>query len=480
MRRVLALALVVFVATPALAVPTSLTHQGRLFDSNGISLDGALPVVVSLWDAETGGTELWTESMSVDFADGYFAVTLGESAPVTAAELESGAVWFDMTVDGNASGARMPMTSVPYAILAGGVRGGVVDASEIRINGTTVIDDTGALIGGLPSDVLDGDADTLGTLACANGDFAVFDGLDWDCGVPAAHTHDAGDVVSGAFDIARLPVGTSATDVAAGDHLHALSQLTGVITSSQLPTDMGTIVDGYVVDGALDLAGGSTMGGAAISTGGHFTAGDAVSAMGGLGNGNALNHDRYDDTEAVAAMGSVGNGNALNHDRYGDAEAVAAMGAVGNGNALNHDRYGDAEAVAAMGGIANGNPLHHNRFTNANARAAVGFSGSESSSWAAGSGRSTIEIGNTRIVSGRTACAAAGTGSISYGSTFTQRPSVTVTHARAGGSSDDNLVGVYSLGTTGFSYLVMDKNSAGVTAENCSGEYLNWVAIGPF
>ncbi len=73
----------------------------------------------------------------------------------------------------------------------------------------------------------------------------------------------------------------------------------------------------------------------------------AVSAMGAKANSNALNHDRYADSEAVSAMGAKANSNALNHDRYADSEAVSAMGAKANNNALNHDKYTDAEAKAA-------------------------------------------------------------------------------------------------------------------------------------
>lgn len=43
---------------------------------------------------------------------------------------------------------------------------------------------------------------------------------------PSAHTHDASAITSGTIDIARLPTGTSSTQVAIGNHTHTASQIT--------------------------------------------------------------------------------------------------------------------------------------------------------------------------------------------------------------------------------------------------------------
>jgi len=59
---------------------------------------------------------------------------------------------------------------------------------------------------------------------------------DW---VPVAvdtHTHAASDITSGTLDIARLPVGTGSTQVAAGNHTHVVADVTGAAASGSITT----------------------------------------------------------------------------------------------------------------------------------------------------------------------------------------------------------------------------------------------------
>ncbi len=183
--------LIALLAGLALAVPGELTHTGRVFDDTGAPLDGPHDVTFGIFDAQSGGSSVWTETQSVPFDAGYFAVELGAAGSnlIDTDDLDvSGRLWVSIAVDGNAELPRQPLTSVPYARVAGraqvatDVEGGTVDASEVRINGTTVIDASGALVGpGAPTD-------TLAELTCTAGQMAVFDGSGWGCGLPSAAT----------------------------------------------------------------------------------------------------------------------------------------------------------------------------------------------------------------------------------------------------------------------------------------------------
>jgi hypothetical protein len=62
-------------------VPGTITHQGRLYDSNDAPLDTQLTLTFTIYDAAAGGTELWTESHDVTFENGYFSVQLGARTP---------------------------------------------------------------------------------------------------------------------------------------------------------------------------------------------------------------------------------------------------------------------------------------------------------------------------------------------------------------------------------------------------------------
>ncbi len=290
----------------ALAVPSRMAHQGRLFDALGAPLAGPHTLTFTFYDAAASGTTGWTETLTTDFQDGYYAVILGETAPIDADDVDPGDTWMAITVD---SGSELPdrilLNSVPYALVSHDLRGGVVDAAEIRVDGTTVIDSSGMIQSGLPAGVDDGDDDTLGDLSCGASELAVFSGSSWGCGSTPSHTHDAGQV-TGTLAIDRLPIGTDATNVAAGDHNHDFANLLGFVSASQLPGDLDS---------------STTLGGAAISTGAHYTDAAAVAAMGAVSDGNPLNHHRLTESDVdgmVANNGFVTASDALTKTTFND------------------------------------------------------------------------------------------------------------------------------------------------------------------
>ena len=154
----------------AMAVPTQLNHQGRLLDSDGIPVEGTLPVTFTLEDAPEGGDVLWSETLEVSFSDGYFSVRLGTDLDndVDASLLSDEPLWLGLTVDGGDPLLPLqPVVSAPYAVrsdTAKNVEGGRVEASEVVVGGTTVIDADGNWLGG--------------------GDFAAQDHGHGDAGVP--------------------------------------------------------------------------------------------------------------------------------------------------------------------------------------------------------------------------------------------------------------------------------------------------------
>jgi hypothetical protein len=58
-----------------------------------------------------------------------------------------------------------------------------------------------------------------------------------DIGAAAtSHTHAASAITSGTLDVARLPVGTGSTQVAAGNHTHVVADVTGAAASGSITT----------------------------------------------------------------------------------------------------------------------------------------------------------------------------------------------------------------------------------------------------
>ena len=105
------------------APPGQLSVQGALRNDAGAAPDGPYGVIFSLWDAASGGNELWQEVHSGDDAisveHGAFDVLLGKKKPIEMKTLMSvGGVWLEFQVGLEAPLGRQRITSVPYALIA--------------------------------------------------------------------------------------------------------------------------------------------------------------------------------------------------------------------------------------------------------------------------------------------------------------------------------------------------------------------------
>ena len=159
---------------PAAAAPTKLAQQGRVLDESGVPLAGTHAMVFSLFDSATAGVSLWTEERSVNFDLGYYSLYLGEQVALDDLLFSGEGVWLQVAIDGEVLVPRQEVVSVPYALRAAAaehVEGGIVDAAEVAVDGTLVIDGSGNWVGpapavpwslltGVPADIADGDQDT--------------------------------------------------------------------------------------------------------------------------------------------------------------------------------------------------------------------------------------------------------------------------------------------------------------------------------
>lgn len=115
---ILALGAVTVMAGPNAQAPTLISYQGFLTGSDGNPMTGTVTLQFDLYDSETGGSALWSETQnSVTVTDGYFAVMLGEVAPIDAGDFSGSERWLQVTVDGTAM-PRQRFASVPYALQA--------------------------------------------------------------------------------------------------------------------------------------------------------------------------------------------------------------------------------------------------------------------------------------------------------------------------------------------------------------------------
>jgi len=283
-------ATVLFGAT-AHAVPAQFTHQGRLLDADGLPLEGETSITFRVTAAESGGDSLWEEALSVELSSGFYSVILGtdeESNPLDSEVFSQAPVWLELQIDGEpAMFPRSAIQAVPYANMAQvaeEVDGGPVNASDISVGGTPVINDDGEWIGptpsidwsdieGIPADFADGvdddtdtdtDTDSFADLAlsCVDGDIPVWDAIvgEWNCDMDQdtqlsedevdAYVENNGyamatDVFGGNFsDLAGVPDGLSDGD---DDTYRSDEEIREVASSGGFDLDPSTTIGGSAI-----------------------------------------------------------------------------------------------------------------------------------------------------------------------------------------------------------------------------------------
>jgi len=134
----------------ALAVPPTITHQGRLYDASKMPVSGPIDVTFKIYANENDVDPIWSETQTISFDEGYFSADLGKVVPFETASIPV----FDGSVRymGVTVGADPEMTpravvqSVPYAMVAGDVFGDIHPTS-ISVGGTTIINSMGEWTG---------------------------------------------------------------------------------------------------------------------------------------------------------------------------------------------------------------------------------------------------------------------------------------------------------------------------------------------
>ena len=231
----------------------------------------------------------------VDFVDGYYAVPCANlDYPLEDSILAISPIYLSELNSTGPFSPRQQLKSAPYgrrAQSAESIDGGTVDAAELFINGSLIVDGSGAWVPtinlswadilNIPADLVDGDDDTLASLSCMTGQIVGWNGNNWICtddnGLTEAEvetyiTNSPIDLASGSM-VGGDAIVTVSTDQ---DALGGLSCINGdipkwdsVLNAWGCDNDAmlsDAQVDGYVSNGAIDLAAGSSMNGRSLVT----------------------------------------------------------------------------------------------------------------------------------------------------------------------------------------------------------------------
>jgi sulfatase modifying factor 1 len=102
-------------------VPSLINYQGRLINTNGAPVTGTKSFSISLYNAQTGGTAVYTENIgnvTLD-ANGLYNFEFGANTEGMSAALALGSQhWIEIGVDGVSQGNRERILAVPFAMRA--------------------------------------------------------------------------------------------------------------------------------------------------------------------------------------------------------------------------------------------------------------------------------------------------------------------------------------------------------------------------
>jgi subtilisin-like proprotein convertase family protein len=102
------------------AVPGTINYQGVLTDGVGVPQEGTADVTFRLFDVNSGGSALWSETQNVSFIGGTYSVQLGAAATLAGLDFAV-PYWLEIEVGGELLSPRQALTSAPYAMRAGSV-----------------------------------------------------------------------------------------------------------------------------------------------------------------------------------------------------------------------------------------------------------------------------------------------------------------------------------------------------------------------
>jgi len=134
----------VFCVSASADIPEVMSYQGVLRDGSGNPVpDGGYDVSFRIYDVETGGTPLWTETQTLTATGGIIYAHLGSVTTLTTLEFDV-PYWLGISVEGGAELVPLTaLTTAPYAAHAGWADHCIEADDDWRILGDDIHHDVG-------------------------------------------------------------------------------------------------------------------------------------------------------------------------------------------------------------------------------------------------------------------------------------------------------------------------------------------------
>jgi hypothetical protein len=136
--------LVLCAITAGASIPYQIHYQGHLTDEVGNAVaDGDYEFVFAIYDTDTGGTALWSESQTLTVENNIVNATLGSVTPLGSLAFDV-TYWLGMAIEGEEElTPRTPLTSAPYALRAETATTCIEGDSDWTMDGDDVYRDSG-------------------------------------------------------------------------------------------------------------------------------------------------------------------------------------------------------------------------------------------------------------------------------------------------------------------------------------------------
>ena len=158
---VVLLALILMIPGSVFAVPSYMSHSGRVIESNNVPVTGIVSTTFSIYLQLESGNSEWSETFDVAYENGYYSVVLGGQTSLESSLFENLAdnetLYLGVAFESAEFGPRFEITSVPFAFMAG-ASSKIINSEGLWINNTQIVNSTGDWLGtpiGLDNDDLE-------------------------------------------------------------------------------------------------------------------------------------------------------------------------------------------------------------------------------------------------------------------------------------------------------------------------------------